>query len=81
MSGRQARTIFKIARWCSAASAFIASEPRARAFNAVAVELVSVSHDGLIRAEAVFSIAGSFWPRKRARSSSGAAMTRLNTCL
>lgn len=68
--------------FCSSRASFsIACARRAKVRSATTVLVVSTSHDERTsRFAAVLSIAASFWPRKRARMGSGAAMTRLKTC-
>jgi hypothetical protein len=63
----------------SRASFNIACARRAKVRNATTVLAVSTSQAACTRSlAAVLSIAASFWPRKRARMGSGAAITRHN---
>jgi hypothetical protein len=78
---RQERTMATIASWCSTASIVNARKRRARDRNARTVVVVSTSQEECTRMlAAVASMPGSFCPRNRARTGSGAAITRLNIC-
>lgn len=80
-SGRMDRTMRRISFSCPAASAVRSRTRRASVRSTVTVVVVSRSHDACSRIfAAVRSMAGSFIPRNFARTGSGAAMTRLNTC-
>jgi hypothetical protein len=75
-SGREDRTMIRIAFCSSRASFSIACARRAKVRSATTVLVVSVSQEACTRRfAAVLSIAASFWPRNLTRMDSGAAMT------
>ena len=81
-SGRQERTIARMAFSCSAASASRKRTRRARSRSTVSAVMTSTSPPAAVGRSraAVVIMARVVWPRKRARTGSGAVMTSACSC-